>query len=153
MSKIPRKLDTKSILLLIAVILWMALIFYLSSFPADNSAQMSGIIARSLLRACERLYGGNPPAFITDVVLAGDHFVRKAGHIIEFFILGILVGALSKRLGFRRNIAVSIAVCFLYAVSDEIHQAFVPGRGPLASDVLLDTAAAALAVCLTGRRR
>ena len=29
-------------------------------------------------------------------------------------------------------------VCLLYAASDEIHQAFVPGRGPSVFDVLLD---------------
>ena len=30
----------------------------------------------------------------------------------------------------------------LYAASDEIHQSFVPGRGPAVTDVLLDSAGA-----------
>ena len=29
-------------------------------------------------------------------------------------------------------------VCLFYAVTDEFHQSFVPGRGSLVSDVLVD---------------
>ena len=32
-----------------------------------------------------------------------------------------------------------ILMVFLYACSDEFHQAFVPGRGPAFRDVLVDT--------------
>ena len=42
----------------------------------------------------------------------------------------------------------------VYAASDEIHQAFVPGRGPAVTDVLLDSAGALcgiLIVCLIVR--
>jgi VanZ family protein len=32
--------------------------------------------------------------------------------------------------------------CVLYAVSDEVHQLFVPGRGAQVTDVLIDNAGA-----------
>ena len=37
------------------------------------------------------------------------------------------------------RIAVSLIIGVIYASTDEIHQAFVPGRGPLVTDVILDS--------------
>jgi VanZ family protein len=36
----------------------------------------------------------------------------------------------------------SLAICIIYAVSDELHQLFVPGRGCQLKDVIIDTAGA-----------
>ena len=41
-----------------------------------------------------------------------------------------------------------MAVAALYAVTDEFHQSFVPGRYPDVRDVLVDTAGALVAVLL-----
>ena len=37
------------------------------------------------------------------------------------------------------RIAVSLIIGVIYASTDEIHQVFVPGRGPLITDVILDS--------------
>jgi VanZ family protein len=56
----------------------------------------------------------------------------KTLHLIEYAILGFLVVyPLSK-------IPISILVSYLYAITDEIHQNFTPGRGPKFSDTLID---------------
>jgi len=39
-------------------------------------------------------------------------------------------------------------LCFAYAVSDEFHQYFVPGRGPRWGDVMLDSFGAALGIII-----
>ena len=63
-------------------------------------------------------------------------------HIVEYFILAFLTfRALNG--GLRRKIAVkssTLVVCFslLYAISDEFHQSFVPGRDADPWDVLAD---------------
>lgn len=64
------------------------------------------------------------------------------GHVAEYFVLGALV---TLAVGGRRLAAVSIAllICALYAVSDEIHQAFVPMRTPDPLDWITDVAGAA----------
>jgi VanZ family protein len=41
-----------------------------------------------------------------------------------------------------REALIAIAIVFLYASSDEIHQIFVPTRTALVSDVLIDTTGA-----------
>ena len=45
-------------------------------------------------------------------------------------------------------IGLSLLVCVLYAISDELHQLFVSGRGAQVKDVLIDSAGATVGVCL-----
>lgn len=47
-----------------------------------------------------------------------------------------------------KKFATSIIIGIIYATSDEIHQAFVPGRGPLLTDVLIDTMGVILGILL-----
>ncbi|HLC99873.1 MAG TPA: VanZ family protein [Patescibacteria group bacterium] len=99
----------------LSVILWAAFIFYLSSIPDLRSAL---------------------PDF-WDLVL------RKFAHAGEYAVLAIL---LVRAIGIARNspstklkswrsfgaidgsVTTVLAVVALYALSDEIHQSFVPGR-------------------------
>lgn len=77
---------------------------------------------------------------------------RKFAHVVVYSILSLMTyralrGA--KHPGFYAPLAVrSVVFCLLYASSDEIHQIFVPGRGPALHDVLLDGLAAATAMLL-----
>ena len=66
--------------------------------------------------------------------------VRKIGHIVEFFILGVVsfLLALSYNLSVKRSIIISLAFCTFYAVTDEIHQLFVDGRTGRVIDVFID---------------
>jgi VanZ family protein len=43
----------------------------------------------------------------------------------------------------KKLILISILICFLYALSDEIHQSFVPGRACRILDVVIDTSGSA----------
>ena len=77
-----------------------------------------------------------------------DRVVKKAGHVALYGVLAWLyLGALrgdappSDR---ARLLAFGLAV--LYAVTDEVHQSFVPGRTPSPWDVVIDGVGAALAV-------
>jgi len=53
--------------------------------------------------------------------------------------------ALNKPLRFLPSLALAWVLTVLYAMSDEFHQTFVPGRNGNALDVLIDASAAALA--------
>lgn len=80
--------------------------------------------------------------------LSYDYPLRKAAHMAEYAVLYWLS---------RRALSGSGPKAFLftvvYAVSDEWHQTFVPGRAGAVSDVVVDAAGAALAAALTGLRR
>jgi VanZ family protein len=52
--------------------------------------------------------------------------------------------------GAKKNLryTISLGICFLYAISDELHQAFIPGRNGNPIDVLIDTAGAAFGLLI-----
>lgn len=136
------KNNKKTTTLLILTILWMAVIFFFSSQPGGESSLVSGTVRKIIVEFIEWLFSGHPPGFIGAIILNSDHIVRKTGHVVEYAILGVLVVNLTHGLRIRMYFPVSALICFLYAASDEFHQVFVPGRGPMVSDVMLDTAGA-----------
>ena len=62
-----------------------------------------------------------------------DLVLRKCAHMTEYAVLAFL---LARALGRE---APALAVGVLYAVSDEVHQAFVSGRHASPIDVAIDT--------------
>jgi VanZ family protein len=78
-----------------------------------------------------------------------DLIGRKIAHFCEYALLCFLWWRpLTTRAGPKKAAVLALAICFVYAISDEYHQSFVPGRSPEASDVGIDTAGAALATLL-----
>lgn len=75
-----------------------------------------------------------------------DYPLRKLAHVLEYVILYLLAARAwpPKR---------AWLFCVLYAISDEIHQTYVPGRAGRASDVVIDGMAAALAAVAPLLRR
>lgn len=87
----------------------------------------------------------------TSFAYAG-RLMRKSAHFIAYLVLGFLVSHALKNeasiaTAWKRR-GISLASCILYAISDEFHQIFVPGRGPLLKDVLIDGSGAALGIML-----
>jgi len=140
--------DRKTILLLCITLIWMGVIFFFSSQPADESSKVSGFVAEKLLDLSKLVFGEKKAAVIKNLVFSNTLIIRKAGHVTEYLILGLLMSSLLHRLLQNRFVLTSIIICTLYAVSDEIHQAFVPGRGPAVTDVLIDSVSAAIGVVL-----
>ncbi len=64
-----------------------------------------------------------------------DLFLRKLAHMAEFGLLWLLWW---RALGYGHP-ALPAAIAILYAISDELHQHFVPGRNGSAVDILIDT--------------
>lgn len=71
-----------------------------------------------------------------------DLAVRKAGHALVFGILALLV---VRGLAANRATVAWLATT-AYAISDELHQGFIVGRGPSPVDVAIDSLGAAVAL-------
>lgn len=87
----------------------------------------------------------------TSIAYAG-RLMRKSAHFIAYLILGFLVSHAMKNetsgtSAWKRR-GTSLLICVVYAISDEFHQLFVPGRGPLLKDVLIDGSGAAMGILL-----
>jgi VanZ family protein len=100
------------------VVVWMGVIFFLSAQP-DLPQPYAGW---------------------------ADWLISSAAHAFVFGVLAVLwARALGKR---HRGWLLALVLTGLYALSDEFHQAFVPGRHPDPWDLLCDGFGAALGLML-----
>jgi VanZ family protein len=76
-----------------------------------------------------------------------DLVLRKIAHAAEFAVLGFLL------LRATCDARLALAGGILYAISDEIHQQFVPGRQGSPLDVAIDAVGVAVGVYLGRRAR
>jgi VanZ family protein len=108
------------------LVLWMGVIFYFSAQPDLPHL---------------------PEALI-------DLVIKKLGHMAEYAVLAALaVWALRQSASAteRRAFVWALLVAGSYAVSDEMHQYFVPGRNPQPLDVGFDVLGACLGLLLLSR--
>ncbi|MBQ9530770.1 MAG: VanZ family protein [Eubacterium sp.] len=123
-----KKNKTLSVVFWILTAFVMAIIFFLSSRNADESASQSSW----LLTIINSIFG----ATLTDFI------IRKAAHFCEYVLLCFLFNC-SFYLTFKKNRTwLSLALTSLYAATDEIHQIFVEGRSCELRDWAIDTAGA-----------
>lgn len=102
----------KFLKLWLPVIIWAGIIFWLSSIPELKTN------------------------------LKYDYLLRKIAHTIEYFILTFLLYRGFAGTGNRKIFllfAYPATLSFFYALSDEFHQSFVPGRCGSIRDVLIDS--------------
>jgi len=74
-------------------------------------------------------------------VVPVEIILRKGAHFTEFFILGILTWYffyVGYNFSWKKTFIFSFGLTALYAVSDEIHQLFIPGRSGELIDVIFD---------------
>lgn len=126
-----------------AVLLWMALIFNLSSQVAEQSNQLSTGITEVIVKTVEKVA---PKAEFN--IKSFNNRLRKNAHFFAYLILGILVTKALRRSGVHgyRRVALALGICVLFAISDEVHQIFVPGRGGQVKDVLIDSVGASVGI-------
>jgi VanZ family protein len=74
-----------------------------------------------------------------------DLVLRKLAHLAEYAVLGAL---LLRAVGMR---VPALLAGVAYAVSDEIHQTFVPGRQGSVLDVLIDSAGVVIGILVLER--
>jgi VanZ family protein len=119
----------------------MGLIFWFSA-DSDSGATSGGLLEALVSLLASVVGPVGPEAHDTLHVL-----LRKAAHFTEYAVLALLwTGVLPRG---RQGIILAFCLTTGYAITDEIHQAFVPNRGPSPLDVLIDASGAAVA--LAGR--
>ena len=123
----------------------MAIIFNFSSKPATISGESSLMISQTLLNAYENISDQTyEESARQQVLLELDHIVRKTAHFMEYALLAAawVLHFVVRKKGYHIGAYLSILFTSLYAVTDELHQTFVPGRSGQISDVLLDSCGA-----------
>lgn len=107
--------------------------FSLSAQTASDSADLSG----SFIRAILDWLG----------VEIEQEVIRTCAHCLEFMGLSLLIfNATYSTWETKLTPLIAFAGTVFYAVTDEIHQIFVPGRAFQLSDILVDSTGALIGV-------
>lgn len=141
-------MNKKKIISFLLVIIWMLLIFLLSSMNSNKSNEKSMNTIDTIINNTLDITNGTG---LTDkhptqkkkqsVIESINKPLRKVAHASVYFVLLILVINLLRtyNMNLNKSILIAIIICFIYAITDEYHQTFVEGRTGQFSDVLIDT--------------
>ena len=121
------------VLHIVLVIIWLLVIFIFSNQVKEKSDKSSEVFERpfSVFATTEKAQ-----SILTTIV-------RKTAHMIEYFILAMLILLVFKDYSeiTYKQLIITLLICMMLSIFDEIHQAFIPGRAGRWYDVIIDTTA------------
>lgn len=141
----------KSVLLICILILtvgWMLLIFGFSSQTGAESGSLSALLSEPITKLLIRFADDSSTEAESALFSRVDIGVRKIAHFTEYAILGGLL-VLLFRITRVRMIWLPWLIGTLYAVTDEWHQSFSPGRSCDPKDVLIDACGVLIGVLIS----
>ena len=128
---------------------WIVVISLFSAQTGAESGRLSGGITQWFVERITPNWDVLSVAAREELLSTWRFIVRKGAHMTEFAVLGGLffhAWSSVRARSLRRRATLSAAGCFLVAVLDETHQAFVPERGPSLRDVFIDFTGALLGI-------
>lgn len=110
----------KALRLWLPPILWMGIIFFLSSRPTIKTTE----------------------------IYWQDFIIKKTAHFVEYAVLSFLYlrAFLGSKTLKKKSFLLAFLISLVYAASDEYHQSFIPGREPRIRDVIIDSMGALFAI-------
>ena len=128
------------------MLVWILVIFFFST-DSFSSGETSRIIAPVL----KFLF-----PFLSAEQLHVAHVIcRKAGHVLEYFVLGVLAWRATTSTPYARfrPELLTVGLVLAVALSDEFHQSFVPSRTSALGDVGFDFLGGVIGLLLMLRLR
>ena len=127
-------------------LIWMGVIFFFST------KTWGGAQTQSWLERLLTLYLPPMRELLTPTDLGElNHIIRKLAHFTEYAIL-TTIGYWGWVKGLGRSpqaaLRITLLVSIVFAMSDEFHQRFVPGRTSLVTDVFVDCFGATVAALI-----
>ena len=141
-----------NILRIILIMLLLCTFFIIFGFSSQNGEQSGGIsrkISETILKVSSN-YNKLEEEEKEIVLYRTESIIRKIAHFSIYTVVGfLLMGLLSTyKLRDKWRMIITIVIGILYAISDEFHQSFSPGRSPKVTDVYIDTLGIILGVLL-----
>lgn len=134
------KINIFRIIVIILLIVTFRIIFGFSSQNGEKSGTISKQITEFVTKDIKSIQSleKNEKEIVLKKI---EHVIRKLAHFLLYTLVGILVMSLMSTYKIEqiKRISISLLTGVLYAISDEVHQFFVPGRGSSVQDVFLDS--------------
>ena len=139
----------------IIAIICCIIIFSFSAVPATASTKQSKGLTYNVIK----LLNGNKltEKELVKLTKRVNPVIRKIAHFSIYMILAIVtymfieelnIKSKSEKERLRKNILYTCIFCIIYAIFDEIHQIYVPGRTGKAIDVIIDTLGACMGITI-----
>ena len=131
----------KRIISIVLLVLWMITVFLFSAQDATRSSRVSGNLTDTMLDLLNVSEEHKETA---------ETLIRKLAHFTIYAVGGVLAMWCfgECKLENRKNIIISQIFGTLYAITDEIHQYFVPGRACQFRDIVIDSLGVATGILL-----
>lgn len=145
-------------------VVMMGFIFSMSAQAGGESSSLSDAVAWQVIGTLVPGFPGLGDQAQQELFHTLTFVVRKTAHVTEYALLSTFVTAAARQAeaiatGRRKGekphasswltAVAGTGICIVYAVTDEFHQLFVPGRTGLASDVLVDSVGIVAAALIT----
>lgn len=116
------------------------------SSPIGDAMWNSGFLEFDLFNPIRKSYEQSRRPF----TIFAQRLARKSAHVFIFTVLGFLLRICLESWfsGKKHLLPSAFFIGAVYAVSDEIHQLFVPGRTGSVQDILLDCSGVILGVLI-----
>lgn len=142
-----KRILTLRIAIIVICLVWQGVIFALS---AETSEESGGRSQDFCEKVAEIIINTEEPTEeeITELADRMEPPLRSLAHMFCFAVLGglyFLMFTAFRVAGIRRSL-LSLLLALVYAVFDETHQCFVPGRSFQLVDIAVDMSGALLAV-------
>lgn len=139
------------ILSFLPTIVMLCVIFLFSGQQGDASSKLSSGVTYKIVELESRIKGEPMDESQVQQRVEEIHFyVRKAGHISEFFLLGISMSipCFVYRVKGKKFALLPLGCAIFCAGLDEFHQLFISGRDGSLRDVCIDSIGIVLAIVL-----
>jgi len=145
------KSKIKKILYIILIMSWMLVIFAFSNLQATDSSEQSMTLSVNIVKGGAEflhkigIFKEMPSdEELNNAVEMIHNPIRKCAHAAEYFVLTFfIVVALRDKdcwnFSIKKAFLIAIGICFLYSLTDEFHQIFIPGRSGELTDCINDT--------------
>lgn len=143
------KINIVRIILILLLLSTFFVIFGFSSQDGETSGGISRNITNRILRFSNK-YNTLDQEQKEKIANRTERIIRKIAHFSIYTLVGLLLMGLLSTYNIKENwrIILSVLLGMMYAISDEIHQSFTPGRTPKMADIYIDTLGVILGVLL-----
>lgn len=148
-EKIVTKKNIIKMILIVLLVILLGVIFSFSNQDGEKSTSVSrGITERIIehIEGIQKLDGYQKE----NALLRIEAVIRKIAHFSLYTLVGIIVMGLMQvcNLKEKNKILCTLGIGVMYAISDEVHQIFIPERTAKVTDVLIDSAGVLVGICI-----
>lgn len=146
--KRDKKMGIKTIRIVLVMLLMgtFYMIFDFSSQDGQESGGLSRKVTTIIVKKILFISDDRQKESIEQI----EPIIRKLAHFSIYTVTGILLMSLAStyQIETMKKIYISMLIGMAYAISDEIHQVFVPGRAAKLTDVMIDTIGVGIGIAM-----